>query len=151
MVGGGIDAHQPGFDGQLEMAEGVGQAVQRLAAGQAQAVLVGQVVDLFEVVQLRQAPQPAPEAAGRPPVKQDGAFVVGQQRHQRALLWQLLARLGHRVADLLAEQVRLATDLERAQQATGLAAGAQGGAQVHHRLGVVIYPAVRGIALGVGP
>ncbi|MNC49627.1 hypothetical protein D3C75_988170 [compost metagenome] len=151
MLADRVDAHQPGLDRQLEVAEGMGQAIHGAAVSQAQAVLVGQIVELGDVVQLRQAPQTTPQAAGRAAVKQDGAFVVGQQWHQCAPLRQRLARFGLGVAGFFAVQVRFAAALQRADQATGLAARAQRGAHVHHRLGVVVGALLRGKALGSGP
>src|SRR5690606_39867221 len=61
-----------------------------------------------------------------------------------ALLRQHLAWLGNGIADFQAEQMRLAAAAHRAQQTGGFAAGAEGGAEVHHRLGVVADALVRG-------
>ena len=135
-MGGFLDLDQPGFDGQLKMAEGVDQPGQFLMLAQRQRVLVGEVIQVLQVVQLRQAPQAAPQARRRATVKQDGALGIGQHRHQRALLWDGLARLGDRVAGFQAQHVGFAAFFQRAQQAAGFAAGAQGGAHVHHGLGV---------------
>ncbi len=91
---------------------------------------------VVEVIQFRQAPQTAPEARGRAAIKQNRTVGIGQHRHQRALLRDGFARLGDRVARLQAEHMGFAAFFQWAQQAAGLAAGAERGAHVHHRLGV---------------
>lgn len=133
------------------MTEGMGQAAQFAALAEGQGMARGERFEAVEVVQFGEAPEPAPESAGRPPVEQYGAVAVGQDRHQRALLRQRLARLGLRIIGFAAEQVRAAAGDQRAKQATGLAARAEGGAEVHHRLGVVVDPCVRGEAFGGFP
>ena len=41
--------------------------------------------------------------------------------------------------------------LQRAEQATGFAAGAEGRTQIHHRLGVITHPFIGCVLLGAGP
>src|SRR5690606_6281158 len=125
------------------MAEGVRQAAQFARLAQLQLITISDLFEGGQVVELRQTPESAPEAGGRALVEQDGVLAVGQQRHQGAFLWQRLARFGYRKIGFPAQQVGATTLFQRAQQAAGLAAGAERGTQVHHRLGVVVDALLR--------
>ena len=150
-MAGLLDVDQPGFDGQLEVAERVGQAGHGLLRAHRERVLQRQVFDVLEVVEFWQAPQTAPQPRRRAAIEQDRALAIGQHRHQGAFERHGFARFGDRVAGLKAQHVRLAAGFKRAQQAARLGARAECRAHVHHRLGVGVDAVVGGEAFGGGP
>ena len=101
------------------------QAWQRLMLAHFQRMLVGQMLHVIECVQFRQTPQTAPQACRGTAIKKNFALTISENRHQRAFLGNGLARLRDRVSRLLAEHVRFAAALQRAEQAARFAAGAE--------------------------
>src|SRR5690554_2814157 len=140
---------------QVVMAEGVAKAAYQFGVGtrQPQFPVTGflQFISAIGRVQFRQAPQAAPDAAGRAAFQQDAALGVFQDQHPGGFFGFRFFGFGARVKRRSSDLVGGTVGVYRAPVTGRFGPGADQRAQVHDGLGIVGYPLVGGMGFGAFP
>ena len=147
----GVDAAVDRREVQMKVAESMTALRERLKNGRVDTARVAPMVEILAIGEFRQAPETAPDSRRWSLPKQELAASVAQNHHETGFDRYRLAGLGRGKLGGAALRQRYTFPADRAVVASGVGSGANRGAQIHHRLGVVTDPLDRRQALGKLP